>query len=576
MKANSRIKPYQTLFIRVLGLMAILSQSWALEPGQVETFEIGKVPSVLIHVSTSGSDTSGDGSAANPYLTIARGVQDAIPGTAVRIQPGVYPVKVNISNLSGTDQEPIWIGGVPGQAKPVIENATEGMHLTRVRYLIIHDLEVRNTVHNGINCDDGGDYNNPDATRHMVFRDLYIHDVGGTGNQDGLKLSGVDDFFVLDSEFARCGGGSSGSGVDQVGCHRGVIAGNYFHELSGNAVQCKGGSEDIEIRANRMVDFGARSVNMGGSTGFQYFRPPLSANEPNFEARNIRMVANVVERGVASLAFVGCVDCVALNNTIINPERWLIRILQETNSTTEYEFLPCSNNNVISNLFYFDRDEISTFVNIGPDTQANTFGFSNNLWYAHNSPAQSQPILPVTETGPVVGDDPMFANTASGDYRLLAGSPAGSAGKSYASPEHDFTGLPFRDLPSIGAYELDDKDPLIGGTPVDGLEDWFISVWFGTYNTGLAPWIYHAEHGYLYFAQGQTAASQFFYDDAMGAWWWTSESNYPYLYVFDPPVDLAGTPHESVWLYYFQPSRSPRSFGIVAGARAGGFLYFDP
>jgi hypothetical protein len=95
-------------------------------------------------------------------------------------------------------------------------------------------------------------------------------------------------------------------------------------------VQCKGGSEDIEMRRNRFTNAGERSVNMGGSTGAEFFRPPLSTTAPNFEARNIRAIANVFTGSTSPIAFVGCVDCLALNDTIVNPTRWILRILQET------------------------------------------------------------------------------------------------------------------------------------------------------------------------------------------------------------------------------------------------------
>ena len=68
----------------------------------------------------------------------------------------------------------------------------------------------------------------------------------------------------------------------------------------------------------------------------------------------------------------------------------------------------------------------------------------------------------------------------------------------------------------------------------------------------------------------------FVYDDAMGAWWWTSESNYPYLYAFNPPADNGGTDIESQWIFYFEGTKSPRSFAIVTGPSADSFLFFNP
>jgi hypothetical protein len=443
-----------SLLLAALATVGTTAQTGELPTAPVvPTFETGKQPVFEIHVAIDGQDDTGDGSAASPYASIERAAQDAAPGAAIRVHAGTYPGETYLEGLSGTDAAPIWIGGMPGEARPVIEGGGEGIHLVRVRYVIVHDLEVRNTAYNGINTDDGGDYANADAARHILFRDLSIHHIGGSGNQDCLKLSGVNDYFVLESEFAFCGGGGSGSGIDHVGCHHGLIVGNFFHDLSANAVQNKGGSQDIEIRANHMLNAGYRAVNIGGSTGYEYFRPPLSTSQPNFEARDIRVIANVIEGGETPFAFVGAVDSLAANNTIIDPENWLLRILQETVSDGTYEFLPSGNNTVLNNLFYFDRGSLSTYINIGPNTAPETFTFSNNLWYAHDDPALSQPTLPVTETDGVVGQAPMFQDPAGGDYRLQSGSPAVGQGTPVDGVVEDYDGRAYNVPPSIGAFE---------------------------------------------------------------------------------------------------------------------------
>ncbi len=425
----------------------------------VNTFETGKVPIQEIHVAESGNNSTGDGSLGTPYASIGRAVQDALPGTAIRVHAGTYPGGTYISSLSGTETNPIWIGGAPGEVKPVFNGGATGMQFSRVRYLIIHDLVVQNASANGINTDDGGEYADPDITRHIIFRDLEIHDIGGTGNQDCLKLSGVDDYFVLDSSFARCGGGFSGSGIDHVGCHSGLLQGNYFESMSGNAVQAKGGSEDIRVHANWIVDGGQRAFNIGGSTGFEYFRPPLSTTEPNYEARNIQVTANVIEGSVAALAFVGAVDSLAANNTIINPTNWLLRILQETITTGSYEFLACADNTVVNNLFYFDRSDLSVHVNIGSNTDPGSFTFANNLWYAHDNASNSQPNLPVSETDGIVGQDPQLVSPGSDNYHLLNTSPAIGTGQPVFEAPEDFDGFPYNNPPSIGAFEGDPDLP---------------------------------------------------------------------------------------------------------------------
>ena len=417
---------------------------------QLVAFGRWLAPAAELHVATTGSDTTGDGSPGNPFATIGRAAQEALPGTALRVHAGIYAGGTFLADLAGSETAPIWIGGAPGEARPVIQGGSEGLHFSRGRYLVVHDLEVRNASANGINADDGGDTGDPLATHHLTFLRLSIHDIGGGGNQDCLKLSGVNDYTVALSEFARCGGGVSGSGVDHVGCHRGLLARNSFHELSANAIQSKGGSSELDLRWNRFTDAGARSLNLGGSTGFEFFRPPLSTTEPNAEARDLRAVANLFVGSDAAVAYVGCVGCVVAHNTIVDPQNWILRILQETTTTPPYVFEACRDGVFVDNLVSFERAALSTHLNIGPNTAPETFVFASNLWYAWDSPAQSQPSLPAPETGGIYGVDPELGP----DYRIAPGSPAAGSGQTTPWSWGDLDGICFADPPSRGAFEV--------------------------------------------------------------------------------------------------------------------------
>ena len=417
--------------------------------GAISTFADGLTPAREIHVATNGT-ANGDGSAGSPVNSVQRGIQLATPGTAVRIHAGTYAGGAFVTATQGMATAPIWIGGMPGEARPVIEGGADAMHLVRPRYLVIHDLEIRNQTANGLNVDDGSQYANQDAARYVVFRNLFIHDIGSGGNQDCLKLSGLNDYRVLDSRFARCGGGGSGSAVDHVGCHRGLLARNLLEDLQGNGIQSKGGSEDIEIRWNRINNGGERAVNMGGSTGTEFFRPPLT-NGSNFEARNIRAIANVFVGSTVPIAFVGCVDCLAANNTIVDPDNWIVRILQETVSDASYTFLPAQNGRFVNNIVYFSRAALSTYVNVGPNTQANTFVFRNNVWFAHDNAGQSTPTgLPSAETGGIYGQNPALVTPA---YSIPSSSPAAGVGIRLTEVTGDYNGRCYLDPPSAGAFE---------------------------------------------------------------------------------------------------------------------------
>ncbi len=421
--------------------------------GEFPTFEDGLSPTSEIHVATNGDDGGGDGSAGAPFATLDRALSAATPGAAVVLHAGTHAGDAYAEGLAGTADAPIWIGGAAGDARPIIEGGVTAMHLSGARYVIVHDLEITGTEQDGINIDDGGDYANEDAARYVVVRDVAIHDVGAGGNEDCLKLSGVNDFWVLRAAIARCGGAEAGSGIDQVGCHRGTVAASTFEEMAGNGVQCKGGSADVTIVANRFIDGGGRAVNMGGSTGFEFFRPPLSQGSPNAEARNIRVSANLFVRGPSAAGFVGCGDCLAANNTIIDPEHWVFRILQETTSSGGYTFLPASGGRVVNNLVHFRDAVVTEHVNVGAETDGGSLTFTTNLWYAFYDPRDSAPILPVAETGGVVGTAPGFVDEPNGDYHLAGESPASDAGTAVAEATGDLDGACFAAPPSIGAYE---------------------------------------------------------------------------------------------------------------------------
>jgi hypothetical protein len=273
-----------------------------------------------------------------------------------------------------------------------------------------------------------------------------VHDIGGSGNQDGIKLSGVDYFLIKGCEISYCGGGASGSGIDMVGCHHGAIRASYFHHGSGNSIQGKGGTEDILIWQNLFYDGGERALNLGGSTGAEYFRPQGA----DYEARNLRAVVNIFVSCNAPICFVGCDGALAANNTIYLPQTWVARILQESVAG----FIPCRNGRFINNIIVFNEGDLSTYVNVGPDTAPDTFTFANNLWHCLDNPSFSGPSLPVAETAGIYQQDPLFADAGAWDFHLGSLSPARGKGQRLYEVPADYDGIPYAYPPTLGAFEI--------------------------------------------------------------------------------------------------------------------------
>ncbi len=374
-----------------------------------------------------------------PTLTAAAAV--AQPGDTILMHAGNYPGGVAIQNLKGVADKWISIKNAPGETV-IFEGGTNGIQFVEPAYLHLVGLIFQHQTGNGVNTDDGGTYSTP--AHHVIFEKCVFRDMSATGNNDLLKLSGLDHFEVRNCEFRN--GAAGGSGIDMVGCHHGIIRGNRFEQMGSNAIQCKGGSENVRIEGNFFKNGGQRTLNIGGSTGLQFFRPDTA----HFEAANIQVFSNIIIGSQAPIAFVGAVHVSVVNNTIYQPEKWVIRILQETVDPSR--FLECGNNLFQNNLVFLGNN-VSTETNIGPDTRPETFVFSNNLWFNFNNPNWGGPVIPVAETNQILNANPQFKNAAGDDFSIPPTSPAAGAGLSLAEPKFDFLQKLFANPPSVGAVE---------------------------------------------------------------------------------------------------------------------------
>lgn len=344
---------------------------------------------------------------------------NARPGDVILLRGGEYRGGVHLSGLRGEAGRQILIAAADPKDPPRFVGGGSGLQLSGVAHVELRDLTFERAAGNGLNVDDGGEVTKP--SRHVVLTRIRVRDLP-KGNNDGIKLSGVEDFRVESCTVERWGG----SAVDMVGCHRGVIQGCLFKDGGDSGVQAKGGSSDVRVLACRFVDYGQRGVNIGGSTGAPYFRPPLAAmGDQKYEARSISVQGSTFVRGVAPIAFVGVDGATVSFNTIVEPERWALRILQETR---EAGFVPCRRGVFSDNLVVFRSSWASGGVNVGPETQPQTFRFARNWWYCADAPDRSRPPLPTAEDRGRYGRDPQLTIAPDGTATVTKGSPAGEVG----------------------------------------------------------------------------------------------------------------------------------------------------
>lgn len=328
-------------------------------------------------------------------------IRNARAGDEISIAPGRYTGGGQFENVRGAAGKKIRIAAADPGKPPVF---TAGLQFSDVAYLEIDGLVIQGAQNNGLNIDDGGTLDTP--SHHVTLRNLRISDLP-TGNHDGIKLSGVEDFRVENCTVERWGG----SGIDMVGCHRGRIERCTFRKGGDSGVQAKGGSSDVEIVRCRFEEYGERGVNLGGSTGMPFFRPPVAKMpvDGRYEARNLSVLGCTFRGGSAAVAFVGVDGAKVRFNTLAYSGPWALRILQETR---EPGFVPSRNGVFSDNLIVFRSiNWRSGGANVGDGTAPQTFRFQRNFWFCADAPDRSRPTLPTSEVGGTYGADPGITDT---------------------------------------------------------------------------------------------------------------------------------------------------------------------
>ncbi len=81
-------------------------------------------------------------------------------------------------------------------------------------------------------------------------------------------------------------------------------------------------------------------------------------------------------------------------------------------------------------------------------------------------------------------------------------------------------------------------------------DGWSFSGWFGSFNTGFFPWIFHAEHNWMYIGEDSSPDEFYLFDQSSDQWLYTTAETYPNLYSFS----------RNSWVFYFDGTSGPREF----------------
>ena len=343
---------------------------------------------IILLLLLAGSSLRAEEQIVSSREELLQAVRIAKPGDVLKLASGItIRGGFELREIHGTEAAPVILKAEDSQKPPVFEGGGSGIHVTLCSYLTIDGLLLNGASGNGINVDNGGSQTT--TSRGITLLNLVVTNVGPNGNSDGIKLSGLDDFKVENCRIVDWGNG--GSAIDMVGCHDGVITDCIISRnpddakgrQQANGVQMKGGSARITVRKCRFEHPGGRGVNVGGSTGKDFFRPA----DANYEAKDITVEDCQFVGGMSAIAFVGVDSAIVRHNTIYHPERWALRILQENRTPG---FLPSRNGTFSDNIVVFNSQQMVDAVNVGDATAPETFRFENNVWYCEDRPEQTQ------------------------------------------------------------------------------------------------------------------------------------------------------------------------------------------
>ncbi len=364
------------------------------------------------HVATTGSDTTGDGSRANPYATIQHAIDAARAGDAVLVQPGVYGENVDFKGKDLTVASRFLSTGDEYYiSETVIDGGRRGHVVTFASGEIAPQLigfTITNGYATGASPADergGGILCWESGSPRLAHLRVIGNEAAGEGG--GLFFAHcapvVRDVFVAYNRAGADGGGMRYS-YGSIDAENLVVVGN---------AGASGGSGMFFYHADGTVRNALIADNFGGGKGGGL---GFDGCSPTF--------VNVTIAGNRTTGHGGGLNISYMSGpTLVNSIVWGNRPEQ----------------------VYFDPDWFGEAITVDhSDVQGGEAGIVTN------------------DLGPVYWQEgnlvapPRFVSAALGDYRLGDRSPAIGAGKADGAPKIDVQGSrrpdPPGSNPDLGAY----------------------------------------------------------------------------------------------------------------------------
>ena len=288
------------------------------------------------YVSTSGNDSSGNGTLAAPYKTIKRvlsttnGVVKA--GDIVTIRGPVgnntyqecdvrLRVKLTIRSYPGERAHIYCPVATPDSVTVQIDPGASGS--------VLSNLEISGGRYYAVmmqtNWYIGGGEQQTGAS-DVILEDLLIRDTG----RDGIKVTPKSNRVTIRRVEIRNTGtiypagtpldDRNADGIDNVNGSGMLVEDSYIHDISTNGLYFKGGAADVIVRRNRIENTGMAGILVGFDTSVEFF--DRTANPQMYESIRGTVVNNFIRNtDYSGIGLYAAKDALVANNTIQNAAR---------------------------------------------------------------------------------------------------------------------------------------------------------------------------------------------------------------------------------------------------------------
>jgi len=285
----------------------------------LEPLEGRSLMAANIFVATTGNDSSGVGSQASPYATLARALTSAVAGDTVTLRGGTYSggVRINQPNITIQSQPGEWAVVAAPMNDQNLESAirfnpdASGGRLSR--------LEITGGYYYGVMLQTTWDWG-PTVPKYgasrITIEDCKIHDTG----RDCIKLTPLcNDVLIQRNEIFNSGrrDPSNAEGIDDVNANRLIVQDCYIHDIATNGIYPKGGATGCIIQRNVISNCGGGGIMVGFYTDADFFSTDTN---PGFYENIDAIVRNntIVNTQMAGIGLYASLRAQILNNTLVN------------------------------------------------------------------------------------------------------------------------------------------------------------------------------------------------------------------------------------------------------------------